>query len=158
MEKGSPSLRRTVDGPTLAPVRQHRIPRLLACLIAVAVLLNLHWHTSTRLGLDAAPVVHPSAIKCRNLRAVPGPPPHFAKRTHSDRFEEGTPSVWLRNATIWTGRADGKETIFGDLLLQNGIIKAVGALSPAHIAKHSPNSFTEVDLQVSLRRPFDCWT
>jgi len=44
----------------------------------------------------------------------------------SDRFVEGTKHVWIRNATIWTGRVQGLEIIHGDVFLMNGVIKAVG--------------------------------
>jgi hypothetical protein len=64
--------------------------------------------------------------RCRSLNTKPGPPPGFHDRTASDRFVEGTKHVWIRNATIWTGRVQGLEVIQGDMLLMNGIIKAVG--------------------------------
>jgi cytosine/adenosine deaminase-related metal-dependent hydrolase len=44
----------------------------------------------------------------------------------SDRFVEGTSHVWIRNATIWTGRVQGLEVIQGDVFLMNGIIRAIG--------------------------------
>jgi len=64
--------------------------------------------------------------RCRALNTKPGPPSDFYNRTISDRFAEGTKHVWIRNATIWTGRLQGLEIIMGDVLLVNGIIKAVG--------------------------------
>ena len=64
--------------------------------------------------------------RCRALNTKPGPPPGFHYRTVSDRFVEGTKSVWIKNATIWTGRVEGLEVIHGDVLLMNGIIKMVG--------------------------------
>ena len=64
--------------------------------------------------------------RCRVLNTEPGPPSDFHDRTASDRFVEGTKHVWIRNATIWTGRVQGLEVIQGDMLLMNGIIKVVG--------------------------------
>ncbi len=64
--------------------------------------------------------------RCRQLNAKPGPPKDFNLRTASDRYEPGTSSVLFKNATIWTGRDSGKEVIHGDVLLDKGIIKAVG--------------------------------
>ncbi|KAH7100379.1 hypothetical protein BKA62DRAFT_252537 [Auriculariales sp. MPI-PUGE-AT-0066] len=61
--------------------------------------------------------------KCASLDYKPGPLPNFVQRTVSDRFEEGTPSVWIQNATLWTGDGIIRN---GDLLLDNGIIKHVG--------------------------------
>jgi len=64
--------------------------------------------------------------RCRALNVKPGPPSNFYDRTVSDRFVGGTKHVWIRNATIWTGRVQGLEVIQGDVFLMNGIIKAVG--------------------------------
>lgn len=64
--------------------------------------------------------------RCRQLNVTPGPPKDFNLRTASDRYEPGTATVLLKNATIWTGRSSGTEVIQGDLLLHKGIIKAVG--------------------------------
>lgn len=64
--------------------------------------------------------------RCRSLDTKPSPPPGFHDRAVSDRFVEGTKHIWIRNATIWTGRVQGLEVIQGDVLLMNGIIKAVG--------------------------------
>jgi hypothetical protein len=65
---------------------------------------------------------------CSRLHAKPGPPHHFHRRQVSDRFEPGTPPTIIRNATLWTGARNGTEVVFGDLLLDGGIIKAVGYL------------------------------
>lgn len=55
---------------------------------------------------------------CRALRIIPGPPSDFtASRTESDRYVPGTNATWIRNATIWIGRAEGTES--GDILLHN---------------------------------------
>ena len=65
-------------------------------------------------------------VRCAQLKLKPGPPPDFSTRTVSDRFVSGTPATLIRNATIWTGRVDGTEVIHGDMLLDNGLISAVG--------------------------------
>ena len=72
------------------------------------------------------PNAHDILRKCRMLNVPPGPPADFHLRTVSDRYEQGTPAILLKNATIWTGRESGKEVIHGDLLLDKGLIKAVG--------------------------------
>ena len=64
--------------------------------------------------------------RCRQLNVTPGPPKDFDLRTASDRYEPGSPTVLLKNATIWTGRDSGTEVIHGDLLLDKGIVRAVG--------------------------------
>lgn len=80
------------------------------------------WNHGTRIPLHATEV----QARCRFLDTKPGPPPGFHDRTASDRFVEGTKPVWIRNATIWTGRVQGLEIIQGDVLLMHGIIKVVG--------------------------------
>jgi hypothetical protein len=64
--------------------------------------------------------------KCRHLHTKPRPSPDFDLRKQSDRFVPGTRATLIRNATIWTGGANGLEISNGDLLLDCGLIKAVG--------------------------------
>ncbi|KAL8291602.1 hypothetical protein RQP46_001860 [Phenoliferia psychrophenolica] len=81
-------------------------------------------------------VQHPLVVKafkesvgsCERLHVLPGPPKAFAQRTKSDRYVEGTPSVLIQNATIWTGEDNGNEIVHGDILLANGIIQSVGSI------------------------------
>ncbi|KAF9782828.1 carbohydrate esterase family 9 protein [Thelephora terrestris] len=80
------------------------------------------WHRGSRVPPHAAEI----QARCRGLNTRPGPPSHFHDRTVSDRFVEGTSHVWIRNATIWTGRVQGLEVIQGDVFLMNGIIRATG--------------------------------
>lgn len=64
--------------------------------------------------------------KCRQLQLPAGPPSNFHERTVSDRFQAGTPPLLVKNATIWTGRVSGYEVVRGDILIDNGIIQAIG--------------------------------
>jgi len=80
------------------------------------------WNHGSQVPLHAPEI----QARCRALNTKPGPPSDFHDRTVSDRFAEGTKRVWIRNATIWTGRVQGLEVIEGDVFLMNGIIKAVG--------------------------------
>ena len=41
----------------------------------------------------------------------------------------------VRNATIWSGVLDGTQVIHGDVLLDKGIIKHVGALPAEALSK-----------------------
>lgn len=67
-----------------------------------------------------------------------GPPADFVKRSESDRYEEGTRSTLITNATIWTGNKEGKETILrGEIYLEKGIIKYVGERAPAYLANNN---------------------
>jgi predicted amidohydrolase YtcJ len=72
-------------------------------------------------------------MRCATLKTRPGPPSNFLERDVSDRFEEGTPATIIRNATIWTGEKNGTEIIYGDLLLDKGIVKTIGDVSRAPI-------------------------
>jgi cytosine/adenosine deaminase-related metal-dependent hydrolase len=62
----------------------------------------------------------------------------------SDRFEPGTKATLIRNATIWTGALNGTEVIFGDLLLDGGIIKGIGKIPDSRITSVT-GELTEVD-------------
>jgi hypothetical protein len=64
--------------------------------------------------------------RCLYTRTPAGPPPDFSKRARSDRFVPGTNPVLLKNAKIWTGERNGSEVIFGDILLEKGLIRAFG--------------------------------
>ncbi|KAJ7448178.1 hypothetical protein FB451DRAFT_1375446 [Mycena latifolia] len=44
----------------------------------------------------------------------------------SDRFVEGTPPVLIQNAKILTGARNGTEIVFGDILLDKGLVLGVG--------------------------------
>ena len=70
---------------------------------------------------------------CNNIRTPAGPPPGWdcRKRTESDRFVPGTPSVLLRNGMIWTGARNGTEIVHGDVLLDRGLVVAVGYIPPS---------------------------
>ena len=67
--------------------------------------------------------------KCRSMQLKPAPPADFYSRAQSDRYQPGTKPVLIRNATVWTGNLNGTEVVRGDVLLDKGIIKAVGGIS-----------------------------
>ena len=75
--------------------------------------------------------------KCRQLYMKPGPPPDFSSRTVSDRYVEGTKPVFIKNATIWTGRVSGHEVVRGDIFLDKGLILEIGSVSPSLLASYS---------------------
>ena len=81
---------------------------------------------------DAAEIIH----KCHALNTLPAPPSDFHQRTHSDRFVHGTPPTLFKNASIWTGRDSGNEVVAGDLLLDKGLIKAIGFIEDATLAEY----------------------
>ena len=94
--------------------------------------VSVHRHMEV-VSLDASSTL----AKCRALTLKPAPPADFYSRTRSDRYEQGTAPVLIRNATIWTGEQDGSHVIYGDVLLDGGIIKSVGDFIPADVLQHS---------------------
>ncbi|KAL0569039.1 hypothetical protein V5O48_012935, partial [Marasmius crinis-equi] len=122
--------------------RERRRPRSLA-LIAPLILFAVFSYSSTFFWDDEHPEKHFSRLpintqaivdKCSQLHTLPAPPVDFYNRTQSDRFDASlSPKnpVVVRNAVIWTGEvAEGLEVVFGDILLDKGIIKAVGKIDP----------------------------
>ncbi|CAK5272162.1 unnamed protein product [Mycena citricolor] len=112
------------------PKRQTRARALRLALVALAA-LSATW---TYLSLSHSPS-HAVAVPmnaqsvlahCAALKLTPGPPDDFHSRTVSDRFQKGTKATLIKNATIWTGAEDGHEIVYGDILLDNGIIQQVG--------------------------------
>ena len=76
--------------------------------------------------------------KCANIHIPAGPPASFSTATRvregSDRWVPGTPPTLLRNAKIWTGARNGTEVVYGDVLLDKGLIVAVGYIPPNLLA------------------------
>ncbi|KAH9948084.1 hypothetical protein B0H21DRAFT_848524 [Amylocystis lapponica] len=113
-----------------APSRRHSPGRTvvvlavaaLGALIFQASLLSFSVNPRARVPLHAQEVLD----KCRALTLKPGPPSTFNNRSGSDRFQAGTRPVYIHDATIWTGRLQGLEVIRGGILIDRGLIKAVG--------------------------------
>lgn len=83
------------------------------------------------------PVAKPSARaqaaleQCRRKDARAGPPPHFAERTQSDRWDAESPALLVRNATVWTG----EKVVHGaDVRMDRGIITSVERTGTAKAA------------------------
>jgi imidazolonepropionase-like amidohydrolase len=60
--------------------------------------------------------------------------------------------VLIRNATIWTGRVDGEEVVKGDLLLDRGLIKAIGHVRRSDLSVYG-DKLKEYDAQGSWVTP-----
>ncbi|KAJ7154783.1 carbohydrate esterase family 9 protein [Mycena filopes] len=107
-----------------------RVKSLQAGLLFLAVcsysLTYMLWPDSRTetLPINAETII----AQCSALHLTPGPPDDFQARRQSDRFEEGTRPTLIHNATIWTGGHDGKEVIRGDIIIDKGIIKQLGAV------------------------------
>ncbi|KAK0457772.1 uncharacterized protein EV420DRAFT_1271277 [Desarmillaria tabescens] len=113
-------------------------------LLFASQALRLHWakEKTARIPLHAAETLQ----KCKLLDVLPGPPPDFHSRTESDRFVPGTKATLLKNATIWTGRVNGLEVVRGDILLDKGIIKAVGVVEYDALAAHTVQDLVTYDV------------
>ena len=76
--------------------------------------------------------------RCAALKDVPRVPNNFHKRDESDRYEAGTRATLIKNATIWTGMANGTEIVYGDILLDKGLVKHIGDI-PQSLLAHAFN-------------------
>lgn len=121
--------------PVYSPItRRNRGNPLTVRLILLGIFAFALLHTASYIHISPSRSskipIHASETlkKCHHLHTKPGPPPDFNLRTESDRFTPGTRATLLRNATIWTGRVKGLEVLEGDILLDKGLIKAVGKI------------------------------
>jgi hypothetical protein len=152
-----------LKGPNI-PTRRHKSKALLGLLALslVSLTCTFYWHgyssnvwaRSQSIPLDAPQIL----MRCATLKARPGPPSNFLERKVSDRFEEGTPATIIRNAAIWTGDKNGTEIIYGDLLLDKGIVQAVGQVprTPVHEAHTIDARGAWVTPGLSTHRQLSC--
>ncbi|KAK0488713.1 carbohydrate esterase family 9 protein [Armillaria novae-zelandiae] len=134
-----------VNGRKKSAVLTRLFAGISVCFLLLASqVLWLHWakDNTTHIPLHAAETLQ----KCKLLDVPPGPPPGFRSRTESDRFVPGTKATLLKNATIWTGRVNGLEVVRGDILLDKGIIKAVGVIDPGALAAYTVQDLVTYDV------------
>lgn len=139
------------------PQRVLRFQRLLGfflcCIIVTSSFRLLTFHDTFLQGKHSARVttVHRSQLQaiCKSIRTPAGPPQSFntAARTVNDRFVPGTPPVLLRNAKIWTGARNGTEIVYGDVLLDRGLVVAVGYIPPSLLDGVRQSSRSEVRVE-----------
>lgn len=120
-------------------VNRQRGKSLLAAVLltfASLAVLNTYYFSDSQdldnVPFDAAEIIE----KCHALNALPAPPSNFYERPSSDRFVQGTYPTLFRNASIWTGRNSGNEVVEGDLLIDKGLIKAIGFIEDATLAEY----------------------
>jgi hypothetical protein len=131
-----------ISGGQTRPAIKWQTRILLICLALTAALLS-------KLLYSPTPPVNAQEILsfCAQLSIKPSVPEDFHARTSSDRYEEGTQATLIRNATIWTGGREGTEVVYGDVLLDKGLVKAVGYI-PHHLMEdlsRNPNSVNVID-------------
>ncbi|KZT29292.1 hypothetical protein NEOLEDRAFT_1085063 [Neolentinus lepideus HHB14362 ss-1] len=99
----------------------------LCAIFAATTVLTGNVYLATQAPHQRIPINAQEILgKCAALRQPAGPPADFGDREVSDRFEPGTNTTLIRNARLWTGVNNGTEVIHGDLLLDKGLVKAVG--------------------------------
>ncbi|KAF9053390.1 hypothetical protein BJ165DRAFT_1447326 [Panaeolus papilionaceus] len=88
--------------------------------------------------------------KCAHARSPAGPPARFDSASRreqgSDRFVPGSTPVLLRNGKIWTGGRNGTEIIEGDVLLDKGVVQALGYI-PQGLLRDAGTNLKVVDVQ-----------
>ncbi|KAJ4479027.1 hypothetical protein J3R30DRAFT_3403875 [Lentinula aciculospora] len=120
-------MEKAMIAPHIPERRNSKNQRYLRVALVLALQMPSNMHSS-KVPIDAHQIIE----KCANLNTIPGPPLDFDSRKESDRYVAGTKPTLIKNATMWTGNMDGLEVIPGDLLLDKGMIQAVGEV-PAHI-------------------------
>ena len=119
------------------PHRRHRFRHIassLTLLFIVYPVLTLWLRTPHLLPPTAPPPLNPQLKRnhdrCKALYAPAGPSPFFEPvrrlKWGSDRYVPGTRATLIRNAVIWTGEANGTDVLFGDILLDKGLVVSLG--------------------------------
>lgn len=121
-------LRQSAPARGRAWSKRSRFGKVAARLAATALLGLVIYLSTTAEGTDPE-VLAKGFEQCEYIRSRPGPPADFHTRRVSDRFEEGTTPVLIRNATMWTGGKGGEEVVLGDILMDGGVIRKVGDVS-----------------------------
>lgn len=98
-------------------------------------------------GHKVPPHAHDILAKCRGLALKPASSTLHTRRSRSDRFEEGTRPILIRNGKIWTGRNNGTEVLRSDILIDNGLIKTVGRLGGPWLNESYDGRLIEIDAQ-----------
>lgn len=133
--------------------KRHRKPRRLAVLFFCLVLLftgtiYVHgpviWNAHSQVH-QLPPYAAETLSYCRSLSQTPSTNT-YSKRTVSDRFVPGTRPHLLKNARVWTGNQNGTEVVLANILLDNGLIKGVGRISPSSLASYA-DALVVIDLK-----------
>lgn len=118
---------------------------LLISVFALVILLFFSTpkaHFKSKLSQRELELRNTALDRCRYISTPAGPPSDFETRTESDRFVSNTPPVLITNATIWTGEYNGTEVIRGDILLDNGLIRAIGDIPSEIVNSLGPSLHT----------------
>ena len=139
MEASEKTARQALRG-LATPGSRTRTPkslrRLLGVLLCACIAQSLYafshgvFHPEEHLTPSVQARRSALLAKCHEIRTPAGPPPSYRTvdrvKEGSDRWVAGTPPTLIRNAKIWTGARNGTEVVFGDVLLDKGVVVAVG--------------------------------
>lgn len=110
----------------------------LAAVVAVSYIGNEQLPAPASRQLEAYNV---ALDRCRSLGIRPGPSKDFGNRGVSDRYLNGTKSVLITNARVWTGNNGGKEVLEGvDVCLEGGLISSIAGKGVGGKAKGCRNA------------------
>ncbi|KAG6872404.1 hypothetical protein C0995_009994 [Termitomyces sp. Mi166 len=119
-----------------------RIHGILAFLLAAVVL-----YTPFLTESPNTDEVDRAIAQCASITTPAGPglsySPASRALTGSDRHVVGTPPTLIRNAKIWTGVHNGTEVIYGDILLDKGVVISVGSVSQDQLVRAKAASTTQ---------------
>ncbi len=116
------------------PLHADRETRLLSSAFKLAILgILATWAYIgyNSLTYEVVPALEARAFevavsKCRAIAVRPGPSKDWFERKVSNRFDEGTLPVILKNARLWTGRQGGKEVMEkAKICMAGGVIRSV---------------------------------
>ncbi|CAK5281395.1 unnamed protein product [Mycena citricolor] len=115
------------------PLQKGGMPRLFALVLTLGLTaFLLSCKTRQQPPSHARSTKRPVPAQCAAILASQSPAASYpAHRQQSDRYVRGTRPVLLRNATLWTGRDEGREVVRGaSVLLDRGLVVAVLAEIP----------------------------
>jgi hypothetical protein len=139
--------------PSQISICRPRIRRLLSFLTVLFVVFSFYtiWFNNHKTSPNSQLVLE----RCKAISTPAGPPSDFKPSSRikkgSDRYVPGTPPTLILNAKIWTGTDNGSNVLFGDILLDKGLVLFVGPM-PRHLLdkyqgrrKTSENEIVVVD-------------
>ncbi|KAL0577310.1 hypothetical protein V5O48_004666 [Marasmius crinis-equi] len=137
---------RSSDPVSRPPPRRHtRTLHFLAVALSFGALYSFCTTPWTYQGIIPVEVQRGLLERCRSLQLEVGPPTDFHSRQESDRFVPGTKPTLIKDARIWTGSQNGTQVIEGDILLEKGLIKSIGAIPKSILSRYRDDELVIVD-------------
>jgi hypothetical protein len=122
---------------------RYRFPHLATSVVLLFVVypvLTIWLRTPHLLPTTTTPQIKRNLDRCRALYRPAGPSPSYEPirrlKWGSDRYVPGTRATLIRNAVIWTGEANGTDVLFGDILLDKGLVVSMGDVPISVLEKY----------------------